>query len=29
VKRLLAGETLSYPEKFSKSGKAVLNVLPH
>jgi len=29
VKRLLAGETLSYLGKFSKSGKAVLNVLPH
>lgn len=29
VKRLLAGETLSYKGKFSKSEKAVLNVLPH
>lgn len=29
VKRLLAGETLSYQGKFSKSEKAVLNVLPH
>jgi alkanesulfonate monooxygenase SsuD/methylene tetrahydromethanopterin reductase-like flavin-dependent oxidoreductase (luciferase family) len=29
VKRLLAGETLSYSGKFSKSDKVVLNVLPH
>ena len=29
VKRLLAGETLSYQGKFSKSEKVVLNVLPH
>jgi len=29
VKRLLAGETLSYRGKFSKSEKVVLNVLPH
>lgn len=29
VKRLMAGETLSYQGQFSKSGKAVLNVLPH
>ena len=29
VKRLLAGETLSYAGKFSKSGKVALNVLPH
>jgi len=29
VKRLLAGETLSYQGRFSKSDKAVLNVLPH
>jgi alkanesulfonate monooxygenase SsuD/methylene tetrahydromethanopterin reductase-like flavin-dependent oxidoreductase (luciferase family) len=29
VKRLLAGEALSYQGRFSKSEKAVLNVLPH
>jgi len=29
VKRLLAGETLSYGGKFSRSEKVVLNVLPH
>jgi len=29
VKRLLAGETLSYNGKFSKSEKVALNVLPH
>jgi alkanesulfonate monooxygenase SsuD/methylene tetrahydromethanopterin reductase-like flavin-dependent oxidoreductase (luciferase family) len=29
VKRLMAGETLSYQGRFSKSGKAVLNVRPH
>ena len=29
VKRLLAGETLSWQGKFSKGEKAVLNVLPH
>ena len=29
VKRLMAGETLSYQGQFSKSDKAVLNVLPH
>jgi alkanesulfonate monooxygenase SsuD/methylene tetrahydromethanopterin reductase-like flavin-dependent oxidoreductase (luciferase family) len=29
VKRLMAGETLSYEGKFSKSEKVVLNVLPH
>jgi alkanesulfonate monooxygenase SsuD/methylene tetrahydromethanopterin reductase-like flavin-dependent oxidoreductase (luciferase family) len=29
VKRLMAGETLSWQGKFSKSEKAVLNVLPH
>jgi alkanesulfonate monooxygenase SsuD/methylene tetrahydromethanopterin reductase-like flavin-dependent oxidoreductase (luciferase family) len=29
VKRLLAGETLSYSGKFSKSEKVALNVLPH
>jgi alkanesulfonate monooxygenase SsuD/methylene tetrahydromethanopterin reductase-like flavin-dependent oxidoreductase (luciferase family) len=29
VKRLMAGETLSYKGKFSKSEKVVLNVLPH
>jgi alkanesulfonate monooxygenase SsuD/methylene tetrahydromethanopterin reductase-like flavin-dependent oxidoreductase (luciferase family) len=29
VKRLMAGETLSYRGKFSKSDRAVLNVLPH
>jgi alkanesulfonate monooxygenase SsuD/methylene tetrahydromethanopterin reductase-like flavin-dependent oxidoreductase (luciferase family) len=29
VKRLMAGETLSYQGKFSKSEKVVLNVLPH
>jgi alkanesulfonate monooxygenase SsuD/methylene tetrahydromethanopterin reductase-like flavin-dependent oxidoreductase (luciferase family) len=29
VKRLMAGETLSYQGRFSKSDKAVLNVLPH
>ena len=29
VKRLMAGETLSYKGQFSKSEKAVLNVLPH
>ena len=29
VKRLMAGETLSYRGRFSKSEKAVLNVLPH
>jgi alkanesulfonate monooxygenase SsuD/methylene tetrahydromethanopterin reductase-like flavin-dependent oxidoreductase (luciferase family) len=29
VKRLMAGETLAYQGRFSKSEKAVLNVLPH
>jgi len=29
VQRLMAGETLSYAGKFSKSDKVVLNVLPH
>jgi alkanesulfonate monooxygenase SsuD/methylene tetrahydromethanopterin reductase-like flavin-dependent oxidoreductase (luciferase family) len=29
VKRLLAGETLAYRGRFSKSEKVVLNVLPH
>jgi alkanesulfonate monooxygenase SsuD/methylene tetrahydromethanopterin reductase-like flavin-dependent oxidoreductase (luciferase family) len=29
VKRLMAGETLTYEGKFSKSDKVVLNVLPH
>jgi alkanesulfonate monooxygenase SsuD/methylene tetrahydromethanopterin reductase-like flavin-dependent oxidoreductase (luciferase family) len=29
VKRLMAGETLSYEGKFSKSGKVALNVRPH
>ena len=29
VKRLLAGETLAYQGKFSKSEKVALNVLPH
>jgi alkanesulfonate monooxygenase SsuD/methylene tetrahydromethanopterin reductase-like flavin-dependent oxidoreductase (luciferase family) len=29
VRRLMAGETLSYQGRFSKSEKAVLNVLPH
>src|SRR6185503_9652274 len=29
VRRLMAGETLSYQGRFSKTGKAVLNVLPH
>ncbi len=29
VKRLMAGETLAYKGKFSKSEKVVLNVLPH
>ena len=29
VKRLMAGETLSWNGRFSKSEKAVLNVLPH
>ena len=29
VKRLMAGETLAYKGRFSKSEKAVLNVLPH
>jgi alkanesulfonate monooxygenase SsuD/methylene tetrahydromethanopterin reductase-like flavin-dependent oxidoreductase (luciferase family) len=29
VKRLMAGESLTYEGKFSKSEKAVLNVLPH
>jgi alkanesulfonate monooxygenase SsuD/methylene tetrahydromethanopterin reductase-like flavin-dependent oxidoreductase (luciferase family) len=29
VKRLMAGETLAYQGKFSKSEKVVLNVLPH
>jgi alkanesulfonate monooxygenase SsuD/methylene tetrahydromethanopterin reductase-like flavin-dependent oxidoreductase (luciferase family) len=29
VQRLLAGETLSYRGRFSKSAKAALNVLPH
>lgn len=29
VRRLMAGETLSYRGKYSKSEKAVLNVLPH
>jgi alkanesulfonate monooxygenase SsuD/methylene tetrahydromethanopterin reductase-like flavin-dependent oxidoreductase (luciferase family) len=29
VRRLLAGETLAYEGRFSKSGKALLNVLPH
>jgi alkanesulfonate monooxygenase SsuD/methylene tetrahydromethanopterin reductase-like flavin-dependent oxidoreductase (luciferase family) len=29
VKRLLAGETLAYQGRFSKSEKVVLNVLPH
>jgi alkanesulfonate monooxygenase SsuD/methylene tetrahydromethanopterin reductase-like flavin-dependent oxidoreductase (luciferase family) len=29
VKRLMAGETLSYRGKFTKSEKVVLNVLPH
>lgn len=29
VKRLMAGETLSYKGRFSKSEKVVLNVLPH
>lgn len=29
VKRLMAGETLSYKGQFSASDKAVLNVLPH
>jgi alkanesulfonate monooxygenase SsuD/methylene tetrahydromethanopterin reductase-like flavin-dependent oxidoreductase (luciferase family) len=29
VQRLMAGETLSYAGQFSKSEKAVLNVLPH
>jgi alkanesulfonate monooxygenase SsuD/methylene tetrahydromethanopterin reductase-like flavin-dependent oxidoreductase (luciferase family) len=29
VQRLMAGETLAYEGKFSKSEKAVLNVLPH
>jgi alkanesulfonate monooxygenase SsuD/methylene tetrahydromethanopterin reductase-like flavin-dependent oxidoreductase (luciferase family) len=29
VRRLMAGETLSYQGKFSKSEKVVLNVLPH
>src|SRR3954464_11219383 len=29
VTRLMAGEALSYEGKFSKSQKAVLNVLPH
>jgi alkanesulfonate monooxygenase SsuD/methylene tetrahydromethanopterin reductase-like flavin-dependent oxidoreductase (luciferase family) len=29
VKRLMAGETLSYKGSFSKSEKVVLNVLPH
>ena len=29
VKRLMAGETLSYKGQFSKSEKVVLNVLPH
>jgi len=29
VKRLMAGETLSWQGRYSKSDKAVLNVLPH
>jgi alkanesulfonate monooxygenase SsuD/methylene tetrahydromethanopterin reductase-like flavin-dependent oxidoreductase (luciferase family) len=29
VRRLMAGETLAYEGRFSKSGKALLNVLPH
>jgi len=29
VKRLMAGETLSYSGRFSRSDKVVLNVLPH
>jgi alkanesulfonate monooxygenase SsuD/methylene tetrahydromethanopterin reductase-like flavin-dependent oxidoreductase (luciferase family) len=29
VRRLMAGETLSYQGKYSRSEKAVLNVLPH
>lgn len=29
VRRLMAGETLSYQAKYSKSEKVVLNVLPH
>jgi alkanesulfonate monooxygenase SsuD/methylene tetrahydromethanopterin reductase-like flavin-dependent oxidoreductase (luciferase family) len=29
VRRLMAGETLSYQARFSKSEKVVLNVLPH